>query len=422
MKAKNKNLNLLAILRDMVNTAASACILSVFFMYLREVFSGSPAGSYLGVAFIFATFFIDYAARAFCSNLITYLVIHIAMIPAAFLLHLPLPDMVVVGAYLSLLFYLALRFWTSENTSKAMCSTAIPSEVLILIVPFYIHSYYFLSGSLSAFILWVSILYLGLYYISIFLNKILTYTLSIPSGSVLPLKKILTTNISILALVLLMAVILICITTAAAGRNSSLLLFIGYFFQKIGRAFFRCVSYFEGNPAETPVQEPTLPEQESYIDLTEDVTKDLHGNEIIMLISNILQTLFLIALVAFLLYLCYQFFKTYMHKGTRENDIIEKTPEKVTESRKKSTGKTFWFHIRNNNERARKLYRKKIQTYQGTAITIVPSDTPEQLSKKIRHKTSEDVSDLTELYEKARYGETPLSDKELARVKQLTKK
>lgn len=419
---EKRKVNFLAFLRDIANTAAFAAACSVFFMYLREVFSQTAHGSFPGVVFIFATAFADYAARLLSGNLVSFLFIHLAMIPAALLLHLPAADTVILGTYLALLFYLALRFWTGENTSKTMCCEQMPSEILIVILPLYIHSVSFLSGGLSDLILYFSIIYLALYYIGIYLEKMLTYLLSLPSGSTLPLKRIVVTNLSIIGLILLAAVLLIRIASSFADGDNSLLLFIGYLLKGFVKIFSGCMSCFKDDVYDSSIEETTSAERETYPNLTDDMTKDMHGNEIIMAVSNALKVIFLIVLAAFLLYLLYQFFKTYMHKGKRENDIVEKISPTISETDKKTQKRFSLFRVRNNNERVRRIYRKKILTYHGSDITVNPSDTPVRICEKIRQKTADDISKLTEFYEKARYGNEMLSDEEITKIKRLSRK
>lgn len=419
MKKDNKMVHLLSIFHDVVGTLALATVLSVFYLYLSEILNvRHPVNNPIGVIFIFVTAIIDYISRKKCSNLVLFTIIHALMIPCFIMLPLPLSEKLALGGYTVLIFCFAYRFWTNENTTKTICSTEAPAEILILIVPMYIHSAYFLSGTLTMYILCATVVFLGLHFINIFLNRLLIYILSIPSGSVVPLNKVIRTNLLSIAVVMIVGTVLISSFITLTEEGNEIILLLKQLIPILGFFLTNCVSCMKTGGEEFVEEETT---RETH-DMVEDVAPYLVGNKWIGMISNILKIIVLIAFFAFLIYLIVQFFREYMHKGTKNTDIIERADAKVFD---KKTGTTRTFSIlrpRNNNEKIRKIYKKRMSSYNGTVIDIRDTDTPWKINDKIQHKISEDNAELTKLYEQARYGKEILSDKSVSKAKELCKK
>ena len=156
--------------------------------------------------------------------------------------------------------------------------------------------------------------------------------------------------------------------------------------------------------------------------LEAEVGDSLVANELVAYISRILSIVILIAFVVFVIYLIIKFISMYFRKESTGNEIIEKAEKIVSE--KSTTDKKFFsiFRAKNNNEKARRLYKKKVLTYKDTFISIDKSDSPKDIENKIKNKSGDNLKDLTAMYEAARYGEDIISDSELSIIKKMTKK
>ena len=111
----------------------------------------------------------------------------------------------------------------------------------------------------------------------------------------------------------------------------------------------------------------------------------------------------------------------YFRKNSSGNDVVEKVEKIITEKSVKSKRGFSLFKAKNNNDKARRLYKKKILSYNKTFINIDASDTPKDLQDKIHNKSGDNLKDLTAIYEAARYGNDVISNSELAIAKKLAK-
>lgn len=404
--------------RDIVNTFSSSAVFSMLYMYLCEVTKSLSNTTYIGIFYIFACGFIDYLLRKKSSDFVKYTIARLLFIPVLFLLPFGTGEKIILALYLAILITLSTKYWTSEETTKIMSSIEIPAEIMVLIVPLYIHSYFYLSDSLITFILIFSVIFLSLYFISSFLSRLMTYSMSIPSGSVVPLTDVMKANLSSILIVIGVSVFLIYTICSLTSKDSALLIFILSIFRNIMGLFMGCISRIRGKDSGTYV-EPTTEEPSSSFDLTGDISKDLEPNEILAAISNILSTIFLLVFVFFILYVIYNYFKAHMHKDDKDIDIIEDVTVTYSDTKKKSDRKFSFFRSRSNTEKIRRLYKKKVLLYKDTFITIKECDTPKNISDKIKGKTSDDISELTSIYEKARYGKNIIDDNDLKQAKKI---
>lgn len=419
----SNNLSLLSITKDIFNTISRACVLIIFFMYLAETIGQHQVEGFIGITFIFITCFADYYARKCCNNIIVFMLVYIIMIPAMLILPIPDAEKVVLGTYLALTYYLALKFWVSENTSKLKCVFVFPSETLVLIIPLYVHSIFRLSDRLTNYILILSIIFISLNFVDQFLDKLLTYMLSIPSGSIIPLTKVFVTNLTSIGVILLIAVFVIFGISDLAFGDGILLKAVLFISGILAKMFVGCANVSQM----IKTGEPSVIEEESTTaspgnQLESEVATSVMPNETIAYISRILSMALLVAFAIFVIHLIIKFITAYFKKESLGNEVIEKADTIISEKTKKTKRKLSLFKAKNNNDKARKIYKKKILSYNHTFINIDDTDTPSDLERKIKNKSGDNLKDLTAIYEAARYSNNVISDSELSIVKKISKK
>ncbi|MBQ4069291.1 MAG: hypothetical protein IJC76_08570 [Lachnospiraceae bacterium] len=418
----NNNLSLLSISRDITNTISRACVMIVFFVYFSEILAQTPVTGYISIIFIIATCFLDYFARKRCKNILLFLSMYIAMIILMFLLPVSSSEKIVLGIYLALTVFLAIKFWISEETSKMKCVVVFPTELIVIILPIYFHSLYRMSDRVTTYIFVLSLIFVALNFVDQFMEKLLTYTLSIPSGSIFPLNKVFATNLSSIMMVLLIAgLVIFAISdfTYGDGIILNLLMSLALLFGKLISGFGNLVTKFEMGGADYTEEETTTAPGNQ---LETDIGDSLTANPIIAEISRILSMVVLLAIVILVLYLIFKFISMYFRKNSSGNDVVEKVEKVISEKSKKTTRSFNLFKAKNNNDKVRRLYKKKILSYNKTFINIDDADTPKDLQDKIHNKSGDNLRDLTVIYEAARYGNNVISNSELAIAKKLTKK
>ncbi len=417
----NNNLSLLSITRDIVDTISRICVFVILFMYLSEAVGNTPVNDGIGVGFIIATCFIDYLARKKCSNFVKFLFLYIIMLPSLFMLQIIECEKIILSIYLVSIYFLAIKFWVSENTSKLKCVEAFPTEMIVILIPIYFHSIYRLSDRLSLIMLVLSITFISLNFIEQFLDKLLTYMLSIPNGSVIPITKVFITNASSIVIVILIAGLIIFTISDLTVGDSAILGIIIFFVKFISNALVGCAGLANSFKIGSQSFEEETTTAAVGNQLESEVGNSLVSNEIIAYISRIMSMVLLIAFFIFVIYTIIKFIKMYFKKESPGNEVIEKATPTISEKAKKSKPLLSIFKAKNNNEKIRRLYKKKILSYKGTFINIDNSDTPKDIETKIKNKSGDNLKDLTDIYEAARYSNDILTDSELSIAKKISK-
>lgn len=418
----NNNLSLLSISKDITNTLSRICIMTIFFMYFSEIIGQTPVTGFISILYVAVTCFVDYYARKCCKNILMFLLFYIAMFPVMLLLPVITSEKIVLAVYLVLTYFLALKFWVSEETSKLKCVVVFPSEMIVILIPIYFHSLYRLSDRLTTYIFVLSIIFISLNFVDQFMEKLLTYMLSIPTGSIVPLTRVFATNMSSIIFVILIGCVTIFAISDFTFGDGIILNIILTFATLLGKMLVGIGNF----SSKFKLKESGDFEEETTTSpgnqLEAEVGNSLEANELIAYISRILSMVLLVAFAIFVIYLIIKFISMHFRKNSTGNEIIEKAEKVVSEKTTKNRKFFSLFKAKDNNEKARRLYKKKILTYKDTFIKIDNSDAPKDIENKIKNKSGDNLKDLTVMYEAARYGEDIISDSELSIIKKMTKK
>lgn len=184
------------------------------------------------------------------------------------------------------------------------------------------------------------------------------------------------------------------------------LYFLGEYILKIVKVIFRFLIYIIGIfralfSVESRIEDmPAEEELETALEAVKEPS----------LLAKILEGIFIAAALLFALYLLYRLFvyivKIFLKRYAKDSDQIislHGTEDKVQVQKEKSTIiqrlKTF-FHA-DNAAKIRQAYRLKIKSYKQEINK--KSDTPKDIADKVLEVYDEDISELTSVYEKARY-------------------
>lgn len=180
-----------------------------------------------------------------------------------------------------------------------------------------------------------------------------------------------------------------------------------------------------------PVPQKQAPKTE--MDMMEGL-KNLGGesspNIFIEIIMKVIEIIIIISVVIVLVYLLWMFIlklrelyhQFYLKAPKNEKREFVITAEDFTKAIIKSfdKGKSKINSIldRSLRKKIRKIFARIIENYRRTGVEIMPSDTPEQMAKKIRGKQDIDISRVVEIYGKARYSNQNCSEQELTEIEQ----
>ena len=128
------------------------------------------------------------------------------------------------------------------------------------------------------------------------------------------------------------------------------------------------------------------------------------------LLAQILHGCIMIAAMFVAIYLVYRmltaFIRIFSRRYAQDTDIVMKpsTPQETTKKPKKKDSfvKRLQDFFRNDNaSKVRRAYRLKVSNYKPAIFT--KQDTPTDIAIRIHNTYNEDIKELTEVYEKARY-------------------
>lgn len=97
-----------------------------------------------------------------------------------------------------------------------------------------------------------------------------------------------------------------------------------------------------------------------------------------------------------------------------EEDYFKKEIREKTKVIKRKINKVIY---KNNNEKIRRLYKNKVLSYSRKNIKINKFLSTKEIEKEIFNKTNENIQNLTQVYEKARYSNLEVSKEELVKIK-----
>ena len=124
-----------------------------------------------------------------------------------------------------------------------------------------------------------------------------------------------------------------------------------------------------------------------------------------------------IALIALTIYALYRFYKWFYSRKpeTISFDEFEETSTFMEAKEKASIKRDFfWSRFRLTNEKKiRRIYKKRLEIPMRKQEIIKVSDSPKEILEKM---PSEGLENLTELYEKARYSNQPITKEEVKRA------
>ena len=128
---------------------------------------------------------------------------------------------------------------------------------------------------------------------------------------------------------------------------------------------------------------------------------------------------FIAAAIVGIVYLLYRFYKAFNKNAVQElatEEFKESSAFVEKEKRTPRAKSNLWDALQNTPEKKiRRAYFHKISRYMKKGDRIKPADTPLEIERAL--KEQQDLQVLTQLYQKARYSEEPITKEEIRDVK-----
>lgn len=344
---------------------------------------------------------------------IPYLLLHgIFFIPAILL---PFPSKVYSILYCILLViecYHGQYVW-KHNMDTPYSSAPWEFYLFITIICLIAKAYHY--EQIVNIIFYCGILLLILHFIQLYIEGLRGVLIKAQNATSVPTKKMILFSAMMVSFIL----VVFCIS-CLLSRNYDLDAFVTNLGKWLGEVLLAAIkwflyiitllrAYFARNRKSDNLEE----QQDAYRDAFSDLTNDVSNPS---MIADIIYGFFAVLVYGFMIYLLYQGFKriyaTYVRRYVTDADIITTlSPSKdVTKPKKNETTlmEKLKQNIKQDNRmKLRRIYRLFIRRHKEYYHR--KNNTPQEIAKKIQEIYSEDISEITTLYEKARYSNHDIS-------------
>lgn len=356
----------------------------------------------------------SFIMRRFLNNVISFSLSHIALYLICFFLPLDSSKKALIVLTLTAITILDFRFWSKSSSKKLVTCPNIFFESLFIIT--LTHGTIVASKSIIILSYSFGLLFLIGKFISNYLNNLEIYIARNYDIKNIPIKQLIGLNSSILFLIIFLIFIILFIIKAL---NIEKYLYAPFepiiFLLKTG--FIAFLKYIFSL---TESVNPSFQEQEELISV-EEATATLGSQSTLVKILEFFFNAFIFILILlfcyFIIKIIYYYVKNNFSKHTLNTDEIEYLNTDKISDKKEKIGSSISLKPKNNNEKIRSLFYKKIK--KNKKLHINNTFTAKEISNKFLKYDNISLDELTNLYEKARYSNSECSKDEVEKAKKL---
>ncbi|MDE6760461.1 MAG: hypothetical protein K2J90_07195 [Lachnospiraceae bacterium] len=342
--------------------------------------------------------------QRYCYQPILYILLHgIFYVP---ILLISFPNKWYTGLYIIMLILEnihAIHIWI-HNTDQPY--TEVPWYLFFFVAVLYIAALGFQQVQLADYVYYIGILLLMLHFIRYFIYGVSCLFSQSEHTTTMPTKKIMLTN-SVLFGFLLLAFLLLAFF-ARIFELDQLLYVIGDFLIKLFQTVIRLILYLAAVLrllfSSDNSTDDTAKEKEELSQAIQKLPPEPS------LFAKILTTVIELAVIIFIIYLLYRiisyFISLLLTRYASDSDIIVPCIQKKETVKKKKNNASALSKLKEYFDtgyaaKIRHAYRIKINSYKDSVYE--KNDAPKDIAQKVLKVYDEDISELTEVYEKARY-------------------
>ncbi len=339
----------------------------------------------------------------YCFHPVLYVLLHGALwIPVFFI-----PFSYMEYRYLLLFVLLcesakAIQAW---RTTRPTLYEDVPWFVLTCTCIFYAIACGYHMETYALIIYYLGIGVLLLHFFQLFISGLIKLVSKSTQATSVPTNKIMLTSVFIFIFFTIILIILSMLVHHSSVDNAFSAL--GQLLIKIIRFLSRTITYIVTIISVLMSKNTLKAEIEEAEQGLDDAFKELQEPS---LLARILDGCLMIATMFLVIYLCYRMIivliRIFNKRYVKDTDIIiePETPKDITKLPKKKhpiIERLRDFFRNDNASKIRRAYRLKISSYKP--VIFKKSDTPTDIAFRIQDIYNEDIEELTEVYEKARY-------------------
>jgi hypothetical protein len=382
------------------------------------------------ILFLFPAPFVSYLIGKKARHLWLFITMHLLLIAVYMLWFNQIIYYAIFGLYLFILAVMTLVQRLREKRIPGNTPLGFITAVLVA----YICCDFMKQADMKPFFLISAIIYIMLYFVNLHFFNLRNYIIIHEDVAKIPVRQIVSSNHFLFFSFCLLCLVMMLLFAQLPLKE--LVVFIGRAL-KNALIFLLSLVHFQENdlkrtqPQESPVMQDNQmgllpPAEEDPSPIMEILSKILFYASVVLLV---------IALVAGIIYLLYSLYKRFYAKKADDSrdksEFISPFADKSRLRREKfSLHKKFRFALgKTNNEKIRKHYYDAIAANADSDL-LSGAMTPTQLTgyafgkeskSKKRVLGEEKQKELTQLYEKARYGREECSKHDLGRIRKMLK-
>ena len=391
-----------------MNTLLLFLLFTTVFWYFMLLFERPMKIEYCVLILLFQT--ICSLFNSYIRNILLYIGLHFLLFYILYHLSLGLHASTLFTLILVVLCVKDFNYWTGTLLYKELPP---PFAMVILFFITNIHGGLGLSASLSEFSYYAGIIFITLYLLRLYLINIVSFYNTNDNDT--PVKRIVHLNSKIVTTIILTLFLFTVLFQSKTVERifAWLLKTIGLLFKKV--LIFLLSLSPNSEPKDYDITPTKSPTNLSFVTPDESII-----NKILYWLGIIYQYLVGFAILAFFMFIFFRFIIHYFqrtqtnHEQDSDFDIIE-VREKIQHKRKIRTPSAI--KNTNINDKIRKLYKKRLRRLHSQGYKIQITQTPLERREDIHNTMNEDLIELTNFYNEARYGNNTLNEMQYSQAK-----
>ena len=407
----NKNLN---IIKDLSTIILQSILYYTFFIGLSYLSSDKNTINYILPLIILPYVIISYLARKLSKNIVILMLVNILMFVSSILICNNINQRIILTLIVIAMIFLSTEYWSKRGKKPLISTPHIAFEIVFIIILLISDS------SFKVFINVISLLgigYLIFSLLTLYVTNLKSYIKYNNHIEALPISNIINVTNSSLTFLFFGSFIFIFLIKIL-NIDKLLTYLAGPIITIIKNTFIEIIRFiFPLFNLAPPFETGSKIKYES-LEMVEDTSLN-DPDTLADILVHYLCIFLIIAVVLFIAYLIYKFFKTNFNKFELATDEVE-TIHKTNKANKMSTLiKKSKNYENSNNSKIRKAYFKKVSKIKSKIPSINNLLTHIEISKEVKKNSDNDINELTNLYEKARYSNISCNKEDVHKAKNL---
>ncbi len=385
-------------------------LLSVVISWCGSVGMGGPfyAEAAAGMA---ALLVLLYLLRLYVKNLFLYIALHAVLFAVLFALPLPAIAVAELIAFLIVFTITDFAFWT-DATLHGFYYVHVSCCLFFLLA--YAYGSYKGAQEMQGAAYVMGILFLGFYFLRLYFENGIRFSKDKQMNEEVPLKQMFAQNMKLI--LPLVGIFVVCMFLIQSKTLADFLLTV---LQTLVKAVVYFVNWLISILPRIKQVNMAIPE------LPEDLFSAAEAPpDWVQMLIRLLEMLISAAVVGFLIFIAlrgmYRFFRTYLFRNEREERLLlyqdmserrEWLSEKSAQKNRRLPGRLT------SAEKIRRLYKRKIRALERGGYRLNRSDTPMERAADVHESRGEDILEATAVYEEVRYGNGPVSEETVRKMK-----